>query len=93
LLISCHIFATDLGNYPHFTPIVSMNILHIHAKRSILTGLIFFLSFTLAHSQTGQQIFQSNCAQCHALDKVLSGPALRGVTERGPWAEDEKNIV
>jgi len=93
LLISCHIFATDLGNYPHFTPIVSMNILHIHAKRSILTGLIFLLSFTLAYSQTGQQIFQANCASCHALDKVLSGPALRGVTERGPWAEDEKNIV
>jgi cytochrome c2 len=40
----------------------------------------------------GAQLFKQNCASCHALDKVLSGPALRGVTQRGPWAEDKMNL-
>ena len=39
----------------------------------------------------GKVIFQQNCQSCHALDKKLSGPSLRGVTERGPWT-DRKNI-
>jgi mono/diheme cytochrome c family protein len=39
----------------------------------------------------GKAIFQQNCQSCHALDKKLSGPSLRGVTERGPWT-NRKNI-
>jgi cytochrome c2 len=91
LLISCHIFATDLGNYPHFTPIVSMNILRIQTKHGILIGLFLFL-YNFSSAQDGAQIFKQNCATCHAFDKVLSGPPLRGVTGRGPWAEDKKNL-
>lgn len=34
---------------------------------------------------TGQLLFRQFCATCHSLDKILSGPALRGVEERGPW--------
>jgi cytochrome c2 len=41
----------------------------------------------------GKSLFQQNCASCHSLDKVLTGPALRGVGSRGPWAEDRKNLV
>ena len=37
----------------------------------------------------GKTIFQQNCQSCHSLDKNLSGPALRGVTERGPWTKRE----
>lgn len=41
---------------------------------------------TIATSEPlGKKIFQQNCQSCHALDKKLSGPALRGLTERGPW--------
>jgi mono/diheme cytochrome c family protein len=40
----------------------------------------------------GSKLFKQNCASCHALDKALSGPALRGVTKRGPWAEDKANF-
>src|SRR4249919_1876399 len=69
-----------------------MNILYIHAKKILLVGFFFFLSFLNVHSQEGAQIFRQNCATCHAFDKVLSGPALRGVTGRGPWAEDIKNL-
>ena len=46
---------------------------------------------TAAPPSSGQVIFQQNCQSCHALDKKLSGPSLRGVTERGPWTE-RKNI-
>ncbi len=46
-----------------------------------------------ATSSKGFSLFRANCASCHAVDKVLSGPALAGVTKRGPWAENEKNIV
>ncbi|MFL5774150.1 MAG: c-type cytochrome [Flavisolibacter sp.] len=69
-----------------------MNILHIHAKRYLLVGFIFFLSFLKVHSQEGAQIFRQNCATCHAFDKELSAPPLRGVTGRGPWVEDIKNL-
>jgi mono/diheme cytochrome c family protein len=42
-------------------------------------------------SSPGKQLFAANCAACHALDKALTGPALRGFTARGPWA-DRKEI-
>ena len=40
----------------------------------------------------GKNLFQSNCQTCHALNKTLTGPALAGVENRGPWA-DRKNLV
>ena len=39
--------------------------------------------------EKGQQVFKQNCASCHAMDKNLSGPALAGVTGRGPWTDRE----
>jgi mono/diheme cytochrome c family protein len=33
----------------------------------------------------GKKLFQQNCQSCHSINKKLSGPALAGVTERGPW--------
>jgi cytochrome c551/c552 len=63
-----------------------MNFLKIIAKKRVLPGLILLFSFSVK-AQTGQQIYQQNCQSCHALDKVISGPALRGVEERGPWTE------
>jgi cytochrome c553 len=92
LLISCHIFAADLGNYPHSDPIVSMNILKIHALKRFSIGLVFILFFQSLQAQDGSQIFKQYCASCHNFDKVISGPALRGVQDRGPWAEDIGNL-
>jgi cytochrome c551/c552 len=43
-------------------------------------------------SSKGEQLFKQNCASCHALDRDLIGPALHGVAERGPWAEDKNNL-
>ena len=40
----------------------------------------------------GKNLFQSNCQTCHAINKILTGPALAGVETRGPWT-DRKNIM
>jgi cytochrome c551/c552 len=64
-----------------------MIFLKLVARKTALTGFIFLFSFITAIAQNGQQIFQQNCQSCHALDKKLSGPALRGVTGRGPWTD------
>ncbi len=57
--------------------------------------LLLFLLFTLFSgtrllAQDGKALFQTNCASCHALNKKLTGPALAGVEERGPWADRKK---
>ena len=43
-------------------------------------------------NKAGKNLFQSNCQICHALDKNLTGPALAGVENRGPWT-DRKNLL
>lgn len=40
----------------------------------------------------GEQLFKQNCASCHALDRDLTGPALHGVGQRGPWVKDKNNL-
>ena len=40
----------------------------------------------------GKTLFQQNCASCHSITKDLTGPALAGIEERGPWT-DRKNLV
>ena len=46
---------------------------------------------TVSASSNGKKLFQQNCQSCHALDKRLTGPALRGFTQRGPW-DNKENI-
>ena len=48
--------------------------------------LLFLVAYDLK-AQDGKALFQANCASCHAIDKRLTGPALAGVTERGPWGD------
>lgn len=58
------------------------------ANKAALLGLLFTLSYTSSFAQaSGQQLFAANCQTCHAINKVVNGPALAGVTERGPWTE------
>jgi len=44
--------------------------------------ILLFFSSIRANSQDGRILFQTNCAQCHNPVKVITGPALKGVTER-----------
>ena len=54
--------------------------------KSLATLLIITLSFTSVYAQEdaakGKDLFDANCASCHAMDKVAIGPALRNVRQR-----------
>lgn len=55
--------------------------------RVMFLCLAFFLSssFMATYAQDvakGKELFNSNCAACHKLDKDATGPALRGVADR-----------
>jgi len=43
----------------------------------------------IASAQDGKTLFTTNCASCHAVDKKLTGPALKGVEDRWP---DKKKL-
>jgi cytochrome c2 len=56
-------------------------------------SIIIFLSGIFTNNlfaQDGKTLFSNNCAQCHAVNKQLTGPALAGVQER--WHNNIKNL-
>ena len=58
----------------------------------LIIGFFAILSIsltTIAHAQDGKALFSQNCASCHAIDKKLTGPALKGVEDRWP---NKKNL-
>ena len=51
----------------------------------------FLLSFSIGiKAQDGKSLFNQKCASCHAIDKQLVGPALKGVEDR--WGGDRAKI-
>ena len=52
--------------------------------------VLFSIIVTTAHAQDGKALFSQNCASCHAVDKKLTGPALKGVEDR--WSGNRKNL-
>lgn len=59
----------------HHRPIVKTLFFSILLSTLVLMG-------NRLYAQDGKALFQSNCASCHNPIKVLTGPALKGVTER-----------
>ena len=60
---------------------------HRSVVRNILSLVVFgsLLMSPLANkAQDGKQLFNQKCASCHAIDKKLVGPALKGVEDRWP---------
>ncbi|HMK03797.1 MAG TPA: cytochrome c, partial [Ferruginibacter sp.] len=39
---------------------------------------------TLIKINTGEGLFKANCASCHKIDRIFTGPSLAGITERRP---------
>ena len=54
--------------------------------KKLLTALLAIWGATLAYANPpadeGKSIFNSRCAACHNVNKVLTGPALAGVDQR-----------
>jgi len=92
-LVFCQIPVILLRRFRHIYPhihnsIVNMTNLSCTRKLSIITTFTFLLLFSnQSFSQDGKQLFQQNCASCHAMDKQLTGPALAGAAER--WNDDK----
>lgn len=64
---------------------------HRSIVSSLFSGIVFVLLVTFsvrAQAQDGKAIFQQKCAACHAVDKNLTGPALKGVEDRWPSKTD-----
>jgi cytochrome c551/c552 len=60
-------------------------------QKLTLTLLLFFsFSGIKIFAQDGKALFQSKCASCHNIFKDMTGPALGGLTERGPWVDRQE---
>ena len=54
-------------------------------KSLILISSLSIAAISMAHAQdagAGAAIFKQKCTSCHAIDRQVTGPALKGVTER-----------
>ncbi len=62
-------------------------IYHRPIARKLIFSILLFTLVSLGNrllAQDGRALFQTNCAQCHNPFKVVTGPALKGMTERIP---------
>lgn len=60
---------------------------HRLVVRILLSSFIcslLLLGTVSVQAQDGKQLFNQKCASCHAIDKNLVGPALKGVEDRWP---------
>lgn len=76
---------------------------HQSVVRNIFSVLVlgsFLMSPLSNKAQDGKQLFNQKCASCHAIDKKLVGPALKGVEDRWPekaqlyaWIRNSSAVV
>ncbi|WP_432672084.1 cytochrome c3 family protein [Flavobacterium sp. SM2513] len=78
---------------------------HNSISRILLLSLAVMLTFSAksfsqeGDAAAGKALFNANCAACHKLDAKMTGPALRGVTERQSsewlhsWIKDSQSMV
>lgn len=66
----------------------------------LLPSLVLLGSTSITQAQDGKALFQSNCASCHNPFKVVTGPALQGVTSRVPdkallhaWIHNNQKVL
>lgn len=72
-------------------------------SRLLLSWLLYLLCGSwgsILHAQDGKALFRGKCASCHAIDKDLTGPALKGLLERAgskellfAWIRDNKKVI
>ncbi len=59
-------------------------------RPALLFILFFSFCFSVSLAQDGKALFQSKCASCHTVFDRMTGPALGGLTTRGPWVDKEE---
>jgi cytochrome c2 len=67
---------------------------------SLLLPALVLLGNNKVFGQDGKALFQANCAQCHNPIRVVTGPALQGVTSRVPdktllyaWIQNNQAVL
>src|ERR1700760_3783394 len=77
----------------HHRPIVRKLLFSILLSALVLSGNSLL-------AQDGKALFQSNCASCHNPFKIVTGPALQGVTSRVPdkqllhdWIHNNQKVL
>lgn len=79
--------------YGIMKPVVqSQWILSKHQEEKITEGATCGYKEVSVKNTAGKKLFAANCAACHSIPKVLTGPALADVETRGPWTKRE-NLV
>lgn len=67
---------------------------HLPTVKKAFSASAFVLLFSFlvvyANAQDGKALFNQKCATCHSLTKDITGPALAGFEERGPWSDRKK---
>ena len=66
---------------------------------AVSTVLLFVFIYSVS-AQDGKALFSANCANCHKVDKDLTGPALMGVEDRWPdkkllykWIRNSNSVL
>lgn len=84
-------FCSLSGNLTAYHQSIAIMSHHRSIVSSLCTAAIFVFLLTFStgvQAQDGKTLFQQKCASCHAIDKQLAGPALRGVEDRWPNKTD-----
>jgi cytochrome c551/c552 len=86
---------------PQFFAIMSHHRSIVRQFLPVLISCFLFSMMSLGlQAQDGKQLFNQKCASCHAIDKQLVGPALKGVEDRWPdknqlysWVRNSASVV
>jgi cytochrome c551/c552 len=62
----------------------------IMKKLLLFVFILPLFSSINSFGQDGRQLFNTNCASCHNPFKDGTGPALKGLEERGQWSDRKK---
>ena len=69
------------------------------ATRAVATAYVPATSEEAAAITAGDALFKNNCAQCHAVNDKVVGPALAGITKRRPiswlipWVKNSSKVI
>ena len=72
---------------------------NVNPRQLIVENKIPLTGLEAAEVAAGDALFKSNCVQCHAVNEIVVGPALAGLTKRRPvswlipWIQNSSKVV